>query len=1636
MKVALIDYNIQETFKSSLKSDVAPVMIETDDTFVSLFQKISAVEGPITNVMIAQHSKPFLCIGTEMIMFEDETTRAGLKQFLIDLKSIGVVTVDFMACLLFAQPGVPEMFAQLEAETGVDLRASTDDTGNVEVGGNWMLESDMADVQDLYFSQAISEFKELFFITWWGGKQYNGSSRTFVSTLSAFATIDANKNVLAWGASANGGIIQTSSIKVRIGNATTGEFLSNITNVYSNNQAFAAVDASKNVYVWGSSSFGGMNENFATQLRIGNAITGELLTNITNVYSTQGAFAAVDTSNNVYVWGQSFSGGINTGFATRVRIANATTGIFLSNLTKIYSTSSAFAAVDTSNNVYVWGNSSNGGIATGFATQVRIANATTGLFITNVINIYSTEGAFAGVDASNNVYVWGSSSYGGIAAGFATRVRIANATTGEFLTTVTNVYSNNQAFAAVDDSKNLYVWGSSSYGGIATGFATQLRIANATTGEFLTNVTNVYSNSSAFAAVNASNNLYAWGDMFYGGIASGFATQVKNGSSGPFLTNITNVYSLAGAFAAVDASKNVYAWSFGQASQLRMGYPYGDTFLTNVTIYSHNNSFALVDASTNVYEWSSGDSVTQIKIGNTTTGPSLTNITNIYANAYAFAAVDTSNNIYVWGNSTHGGIDFQYASPLQISSINTINVFTNVYSNSFGTAFAAVDASNTVYAWGSTSVGGINEIFATPVKIGNATTGRLLTNVTNIYSNQNAFAAVDASKNVYVWGSSSNGGITTNFATQLRIGNATTGEFLSNITNVYSNNQAFAAVDASNNIYAWGASFQGGIATNFATQVRIDNSTTGEFLTNITNVYSKSEAFAIVDASNNVYVWGSFSYGGMNENFAVRVRIANATTGEFLSNITNVYSNQYAFAAVDASNNVYVWGSSSYGGIASGFATQLRIGNATTGEFLSNITNVYSNPMHYAFAALDASKNVYVWGSSSYGGIATGFATQVRIANATTGLFLTNVTNVYASQYTFAVVDASNNLYVWGNPGYGGINVNFATQVRIGNSTTGIFLTNITNVYLNPNAFAAVDASNNVYAWGSSSNGGITSSFYATQVRIGSGGPFLTNVTNIYSAERAFAAVDASNNIYAWGDTSTGGIATGFATQVKIGNATTGPFVTNITNVSSNRFVFAAITDSNNIYAWGSSAQGGLTSPYASSLVSLSATASNAETYVPGVDPVVLDATSASLAVYKNIYNLNETKNLTVSATGGDGAFTYAWSGDGVVSSTQGTARVRFREGVSGEIITVLVTSGPRTATKTFTITYSDPVPVPFTSFGTPLNTGVLGITEDNRLVATLATGFSSFVSESANVSVYTPPAGQEIVTLAAKLTESTNASGYLSISFDVDKYTANGTKVESILGTTTTYGSMSFDISAGRTCVVAWKNSLGETYTMATYNSTSSPAIQNYNAATLTLASTSSGRNYFSYFGPNSETVIVANPLGVSGIPCFVAGTRILTPAGEKLVDNLKTGDLILTADGRKLPATIYSTHLHKTTKETAPYLIPANAFRAHFPPQDICLSPKHAIQSGKGIWEIPQFAEGRFPAIQKTRVGEAVTYYHIELPNFFTDNLIANGSICESLGTKVQSSLPKGHALYSFNKKANGFVRYNPSESASKSK
>jgi alpha-tubulin suppressor-like RCC1 family protein len=165
--------------------------------------------------------------------------------------------------------------------------------------------------------------------------------------------------------------------------------------------------------------------------------------------------------------------------------------------------------------------------------------------------------------------------------------------------------------------------------------------------------------------------------------------------------------------------------------------------------------------------------------------------------------------------------------------------------------------------------------------------------------------------------------------------------------------------------------------------------------------------------------------------------------------------------------------------------------------------------------------------------------------------------------------------------------------------------------------------------------------------------------------------------------------------------------------------------------------------------------------------------------------------------------------------------------------------------------------------------------------------------------------------------------------------------------------------------------------------------------------------------------------------VPCFVAGTRIMTAEGYKAVETLTADDLIRTADNRIVSFRMFKTQITTTSPETAPYTIPANTFGRACPATEMTISPYHAIQSAPGVWQIPKYASQMFSGITQAPAGRPITYYHLELPNYFKDNIVAEGTVVESYGNRQTAGMK---AVYRLNAERTGFTRMEKAKSASK--
>jgi len=175
--------------------------------------------------------------------------------------------------------------------------------------------------------------------------------------------------------------------------------------------------------------------------------------------------------------------------------------------------------------------------------------------------------------------------------------------------------------------------------------------------------------------------------------------------------------------------------------------------------------------------------------------------------------------------------------------------------------------------------------------------------------------------------------------------------------------------------------------------------------------------------------------------------------------------------------------------------------------------------------------------------------------------------------------------------------------------------------------------------------------------------------------------------------------------------------------------------------------------------------------------------------------------------------------------------------------------------------------------------------------------------------------------------------------------------------------------------------------------------------------------RYYFITDGSGTLEVMSALPNGSVPITdvqtrtvlCFAGGTQLATPTGERSVEDLKVGDLVLTADGAVKPIRWIGRREISVAdlifkKELRPICISAGSFGPGLPHSDLYLSRQHQV-AVEG-WTVEMlFGEDRVLArashletgpVRSVTPAKPVVYYHVLLDEH--ELLIANGLAAES--------------------------------------
>ena len=189
-------------FSQYVNDDTYPVVYtrrgDRDHLRTSLLSQFTAIDrisfvfhGPSSSASAASFTTTRF-IHDEMFFTIDDETSSGNNViagenhvFIQDLcTALRVKNVDFLGCNLLQSIEWKNYFALFQ---NVVVGASIDDTGNVKYGGDWVMESTMEDIRDIYLDKnSIDDFTGLL-ATY--TVNVNGSNLTYTYTL------DANNNV-------------------------------------------------------------------------------------------------------------------------------------------------------------------------------------------------------------------------------------------------------------------------------------------------------------------------------------------------------------------------------------------------------------------------------------------------------------------------------------------------------------------------------------------------------------------------------------------------------------------------------------------------------------------------------------------------------------------------------------------------------------------------------------------------------------------------------------------------------------------------------------------------------------------------------------------------------------------------------------------------------------------------------------------------------------------------------------------------------------------------------------------------------------------------------------------------------------------------------------------------------------------------------------------------------------------------------------------------------------------------------------------------------------------------------------------------------------------------------------------------
>ena len=163
------DYNKFKTYSNQNTFTIVYNNNSTKEELTEIFQdKLSEISikrlGLVFHNSGINTGKVFL--DNELLFTSDDLTKTDATLYSSNVKCIiellnnyHIGNIDYLACNTLQQENWKKYYDILEKETNTLVSASNDETGNLQYGGDWILENTNTNIEQIYFNEAIKDYQ-------------------------------------------------------------------------------------------------------------------------------------------------------------------------------------------------------------------------------------------------------------------------------------------------------------------------------------------------------------------------------------------------------------------------------------------------------------------------------------------------------------------------------------------------------------------------------------------------------------------------------------------------------------------------------------------------------------------------------------------------------------------------------------------------------------------------------------------------------------------------------------------------------------------------------------------------------------------------------------------------------------------------------------------------------------------------------------------------------------------------------------------------------------------------------------------------------------------------------------------------------------------------------------------------------------------------------------------------------------------------------------------------------------------------------------------------------------------------------------------------------------------------------------